>query len=163
MDGPELEGGDEGDAWDMVRRSIGFDDFKRYTMGPALKTSRRPGLDFPAAQRWLLEEIERLGFGGTPFDEYDRVMTSQFGSGRGRSTWAERIGKKYQWIALYRLVGLVEDNIATAEDSSFSESEPPSFGSSSSASGSGRAGDRPHGVGARAGGESGENLVGTGR
>jgi len=126
MDGPELEGGDEGDAWDMVRRSIGFDDFKRYTMGPALKTSRRPGLDFPAAQRWLLEEIERLGFGGPPFDEYDRVMTSQFGSGRGRSTWAERIGKKYQWIALYRLIGLVEDNIATAEDSSFSESEPPS-------------------------------------
>ncbi|MDX6654811.1 MAG: hypothetical protein QOH18_1525 [Solirubrobacterales bacterium] len=125
LDGPELEGGGEGEAWDKVRRSIGFDDFKRYTMGPALKTSRRPGLDFPAAQRWLLDEIERLGFGGAPFDEYDAVMTSQFGSGRGRSIWAERIGKKCQWIALYRLVGLVEDNIATVDDSIFSEPEPP--------------------------------------
>jgi hypothetical protein len=38
-------------------------------------------------------------------------MLSQYGGGRGKETWAERIGKKYQWIALYRLMAHAADNL----------------------------------------------------
>ena len=81
----------------------------------ALKTSRRPSLSIDACKRWILEEIRRQGFDDR-FDKYDGCMLHHHGGGRGRPMWAERVGKKYQWIALYRLVGLVEDNVQLEAD-----------------------------------------------
>jgi hypothetical protein len=42
-----------------------------------------------------------------PFDWY---VVDKFGVGRSKPAWIERIGKKYQWIALNRLIGIVSDH-----------------------------------------------------
>jgi hypothetical protein len=44
-----------------------------------------------------------------------------FGGGRARPEWAERIGKKYQWIAFYRLLGRLADHTTKKRYSS----DPP--------------------------------------
>jgi hypothetical protein len=67
-------------------------------------------LDFNAAKLWILAEVKRLGL-GPQMDNYDGWMLYHHGGGRGKPEWAERIGKKYQWIALYRLIGMVADNV----------------------------------------------------
>lgn len=99
-----------GPALRRLRTSVRSDDFATYTMTSALRTHARPDLDMAAAKGWILREVERMGFRGELFDAYDGGMLYRYGDGRGRPSWAERIGKKYQWIGLYRLVGLVDDN-----------------------------------------------------
>ena len=117
---PEPPG--EGRTWQFVRHSVGSGDFASYTITAALKTSRRARLSFPACKEWIMAEVGRLGLGNC-FDDYDTYMLQNFGGGRSRRPWAERIGKKYQWIALYRLIGQVDDNVPL--DPSHWEPEPP--------------------------------------
>ena len=105
----------DGPAWRSVRRSVYNDDFAVYTMTSGLQTYQRKRLNVPACKKWILDEVERLGFDST-FDNYDSYMLHNFGGGRGRPDWAERVGKKYQWIALYRLIGLVSDNVPLDPD-----------------------------------------------
>lgn len=50
----------------------------------------------------------------------DRDINREFGAGRGRKGFAERLGKKYYWILLHRLIGVLADNVA-AKKSSFSD------------------------------------------
>ncbi len=99
-----------------LRHSVEHDDFAVYTMTSALKDRRRPDFDLSAAKRWIIREVERMGFNGARFDAYDTYMLSRYGGGRGRPGWAERVGKKYQWLALYWLVGLVEDHVPLVPD-----------------------------------------------
>ena len=112
----------EGPAWRSVWRSVDNDDFAIYTMTSALQTFRRECLNLFACKKWILAEVERLGFDSC-FDNYDGYMLHNLGGGRGRPPWAERVGKKYQWIALYRLIGLVADNVPLDPDQW--EPEPP--------------------------------------
>ena len=59
--------------------------------------------------RWILKHSIDLGYhDGLAF--YDRQMVAKYGPGRTRPTWAERIGKKYQWIGLARLVARLTDH-----------------------------------------------------
>jgi len=97
-------------ALSAVERSVLSDDFATYTMPSALSTNRRPTLNLDSAKRWIVDEVQRLGFDKS-FDRYDSYVLAEYGGGRGHPAWAERIGKKYQWIALYRLTGLVSDHI----------------------------------------------------
>ena len=56
-----------------------------------------------AGRRWDVELLpvafSDLGYGGDVLASYDGYMLYTHGGGRGRPGWAERIGKKYQWIA----------------------------------------------------------------
>jgi hypothetical protein len=61
-----------------------------------------------------------LGFEPDFANFYDAHMIRDYGDGRARPVWAERIGKKYQWIALYRVMGLVADHVP-----SLGSYEPP--------------------------------------
>lgn len=65
---------------------------------------------------WLMTETLRLGYPG--FKKiglgYDRAINSEFGSGRGRKAYAERLGKKYYWISLHRLLGHLADHVTPA-------------------------------------------------
>ena len=54
---------------------------------------------------------ENLGYEGSGSERYDRYMLGRFGGGRGKPKWAERIGKKYQWIAMYKLASRMWDHI----------------------------------------------------
>lgn len=62
---------------------------------------------------WIMVETLRLGFPGYREGalNYDRALNSEFGSGRARAGYAERLGKKYYWISLHRLLGILSDHI----------------------------------------------------
>lgn len=86
------------------------DDFFTYTMS-ALEpyehaVSRRE------MGRWILGHvIVEMKYGGLPLASYDGAMLDSHGGGRGRPGWAERIGKKYQRIALARLAARLADHV----------------------------------------------------
>lgn len=84
-------------------------DFGRYTLGSAL--SEFPAFDKRSAMGWILKEVLDLGYPGTGTREYDLFTLNKFGHGRNKPVWAERIGKKYQWIALARLLGHLSDHV----------------------------------------------------
>lgn len=61
---------------------------------------------------WFMTGVGKLGYPG-PNNitlNADQYNISQFGQGRARKGYAERIGKKYYWILLHRLIGLLVDN-----------------------------------------------------
>jgi hypothetical protein len=84
------------------------DDFYRYKIEYDLKD--RPGVDVPAAARWIVAEVIRLGYRPDWHESFDGHVVAKYGGGRGKPVWIERIGKKYQWIALNRLIGHVSDH-----------------------------------------------------
>lgn len=91
------------------------DDFFRYQLSPELED--RPGIDLPSAARWIVTEVIRLGYQPRLHASFDGYVISKFGSGRPKPAWIERIGKKYQWIALNRLIGMVSDHVPKTPDS----------------------------------------------
>ena len=60
-------------------------------------------------------EVLRLGYPGHEQCALhaDRAISGEFGNGRGRKGFADRLGKKYYWILLHRLLGLLADNVPT--------------------------------------------------
>ncbi|KAE9905060.1 hypothetical protein GP691_21895 [Escherichia coli] len=76
---------------------------------------------------WLMREALNLGYPGYNHCalNYDRHIGSQYGSGRGRKGYADRLGKKYYWIALHRLLGILASNVPALEDP-YSDYEPTS-------------------------------------
>lgn len=91
------------------------DDFYRYKLEYDLKG--RPGIDVPAAARWVVAEVIRLGYRPERHAGFDGYVLGKYGGGRGKPAWIERIGKKYQWIALNRLIGHVSDHAPKTPDS----------------------------------------------
>lgn len=60
------------------------------------------------AQLWVTKRAHDYGWSTDLFGEFD----SRIGSGRGRRhKQMERIGKKYQWLALYELLARMADNL----------------------------------------------------
>lgn len=96
------------------------DDFYRYQLEHHF--NRRDGIDAPAAARWVVTEVIRLGYDPGRHRDFDSYVLGKFGPGRGKPAWIERIGKKYQWIALNRLIGIVTDH---APESPRSWDPPP--------------------------------------
>jgi hypothetical protein len=90
------------------------DDFFIYRLSREL--GDRPGIDLAAAGRWVVAEVIRLGYQPQLHASFDRHVIVEFGSGRPKSAWIERIGKKYQWIALNRLIGIVSDHVPESRD-----------------------------------------------
>jgi len=90
-------------------------DFWRYQVESKIR-----GFDLGAAgiteeniACWLMVETLRLGYPGTNQCglKMDRAISSQFGNGRGRKGYADRLGKKYYWMLLHRLLGMLADNV----------------------------------------------------
>lgn len=84
------------------------DDFYRYKLEHDLRD--RPGVDVAASARWIVSEVIRLGYSTEEHADFDDYVLGKYGRGRGKPPWIERIGKKYQWIALNRLIGHVSDH-----------------------------------------------------
>ena len=75
--------------------------------------SPEPSACFSAhqAQRWICKRAHELGWTSTRFGAFDRRFPTH-----GRSDHrVERIGKKYQWLALHELVARMADNLAFVE------------------------------------------------
>lgn len=64
---------------------------------------------------WLMVEVLELGYPGTNQCalKTDRAISGEFGNGRSRKGYADRLGKKYYWILLHRLLGVLSDNMQT--------------------------------------------------
>ncbi|MCK9877867.1 hypothetical protein MXD59_19145 [Frankia sp. Ag45/Mut15] len=99
---------DDTSAYPKLVLSATGDDFFTYQLSPELRD--RPDIDLPAAARWVVTEVIRLGYQPRLHASFDRYVVGKFGIGRSKPAWIERIGKKYQWIALNRLIGIVSDH-----------------------------------------------------
>jgi hypothetical protein len=68
------------------------------------------------AQRWVFQRVVKLGWKPKLHGEFDNHMNSYRYPGRSENK-PERIGKKYQWIALHELLAIISDNFEFKEES----------------------------------------------
>jgi len=77
--------------------------------------------DTGLAQRWIFNRVVNLGYNPKLHSEFDNMVNRYDNSGRSEHK-AERIGKKYQWIAYHEFMALVSDHFEFKGDS-WSDSE----------------------------------------
>jgi hypothetical protein len=90
-----------------------FDDFFTYTLSRLERYEH--AVSRKEMARWVFNEVLEMGYGGEVLAGYDDHMIYRYGGGRGRPPWAERIGKKYQWIALNQLAARLADHVEPKE------------------------------------------------
>ena len=62
--------------------------------------------------KWIVQRVARdFDYGKPLCINYDNYMLAHYGGGRGKPVWVERIGKKYQWIAMYQLASRLHDHV----------------------------------------------------
>ena len=67
--------------------------------------------------KWILRRVaDEMGYEGFGCEAYDKHMLGRYSAGREREVWAERIGKKYQWIAMYQLASYLADHVKRRRD-----------------------------------------------
>lgn len=74
---------------------------------------RPPRFELRQIQRYILRRVFELGWTTQRFGHFDRFLVGYHG--REAST-AERIGKKYQWIAWHEIMALVADHFQYREE-----------------------------------------------
>lgn len=82
-------------------------------------------LNFPIApmQRWMFQRVLDLGWTVELFGDFDRRVNRHDDAGRSGHK-AERVGKKYQWIAFFEMLALMADNYEIRSDRHQEKSEP---------------------------------------
>ena len=103
------------DEYPKLYRSCFDDDFFHYQLGSL--TSYEGFEDKNAVARWIFMHVLAMGYDPDVHRDFDRYILGRFGPGRGKPSWAERIGKKYQWIARDRLAGVLSDHVQERDDS----------------------------------------------
>ena len=92
-----------------------FSDFFAYSMNCLNQWTH--GFSKENMGKWILRRIVRdFCYLGSGCEYYDNYMINTHGSGRSKPIWAERIGKKYQWIAMYQLASRLHDQIERRRD-----------------------------------------------
>jgi len=67
--------------------------------------------------KWILQRIVRgFDYHDSDCKRYDAYMFGKYGGGRAKPVWAERIGKKYQWITMYQLASRLHDHAERKRD-----------------------------------------------
>lgn len=72
--------------------------------------------DLKLAQRWMFSRVVELGYSPALHGEFDSSVSRHVSLDRSESK-AERIGKKYQWIAYHEFIALLSDNFEFKGDS----------------------------------------------
>ena len=104
-------------------RGIGsYGDFGRYTFQSSLTTWDVNENELSnLAVEWI---FEKYGYDKDKHGKFDRNIVS----GRGQDTVShERIGKKYQWIAMYEILARVSDNCTKYAEWSYRNKEKESY------------------------------------
>lgn len=83
-----------------------YGDFGRYVFQSALQNFEVD--DYKIFNYAMYYIINELGYQGEWFDDYDSLVNS-FVYNRHRVIRIERIGKKYQWIAMYNILARISD------------------------------------------------------
>jgi len=77
------------------------------------KNSREMGINVKYVKRLIFLEAIKMGWDKELFEFFDNNANN----GRGYDEGTERIGKKYQWIALYKVLSKLTDNYEFREES----------------------------------------------
>lgn len=109
---------------------FGGTDFAKYVLRPCVLNHydlESVGINQKQIHRWFIKSVSELGYPGLNERcyQYDRYLMGKYGSLRGRPTWAERLGKKYYWILLQRLAGILSDHLPKKINSSEKETSLP--------------------------------------
>lgn len=91
-----------------------YKKYKLYIVGEKNFTKAFEDYDINIARRWMMDRIIKLGWNPGLHEEYDR------GHGifdRLQNSNVERIGKKYQWIALCEFLAMIGSNYYYIQDS----------------------------------------------
>ena len=68
--------------------------------------------------KWIAQRVALdFSFVGSRCEDYDGLMLHKYGGGRAKPVWAERIAKKYKWIALYQLASRLHDHVEAHHES----------------------------------------------
>ena len=85
-------------------------DFFKYSMN-CLRPWKH-GLSKLEAGKWIAQRVALdFAFFGSKCEGYDGYMLQKYGGGRAKPAWAERIAKKYAWIALSQLASRLHDHV----------------------------------------------------
>lgn len=105
-------------AMALVIRSATHDDFNHYTIR-CLSPWMNKHMNADAICKWVIAHVaEELELASTTnCDPFDVSIAHKDGGGRSKPAWAERVGKKYQWIALFRLSSKLHDHFEREKDS----------------------------------------------
>ena len=87
-----------------------YSDFFKYSMHCLDRWER--GLSKIDMGKWIAQRVALdFSFLGSRCEGYDNFMLGKYGGGRAKPVWAERIAKKYVWIALYQLGSRLHDHV----------------------------------------------------
>ncbi|MCY4144358.1 MAG: hypothetical protein OXG08_11825 [Gammaproteobacteria bacterium] len=125
----DLPRDEEVDAW---AKHIRFNpderssDFFKYTMSSI--GSWTEAISKRDMGKWIAKRVARdFCFVDSECEHYDRHIVQKYGGGRGKEKWAERIAKKYSWIALNQLASNLHDHVERRQEKSKLERRPPSL------------------------------------
>ena len=90
-----------------------YKKYKPYIVGEKTFTKAFEDYDINIARRWIMNRVIKLGWSPELHKKYDK-RHSNFGFLRNSSV--ERIGKKYQWIALYEFLAIIGSNYYYVQD-----------------------------------------------
>ncbi len=90
-----------------------LEEYNNFIMEYKPTGSREMGIQVKDVKRLVFLEAIKLGWKKEFFEDFERNANN----GRGRETGTERIGKKYQWIALYKVLSKLVDNYEFREQS----------------------------------------------
>ncbi len=92
-----------------------YTDFQRYVLVNKIDDFdiESKNISYDDIYKWFVVELSKLGY---PGDEslcwkYDTRTLGDYGFSRMRAVYAERLSKKYYWILLHRLVGLLQNTV----------------------------------------------------
>ena len=80
-----------------------------------LLEDERPGFSLKVMQRYVLNRVLELGWTGDRFGSFDGFLHSREAYTRSERK-AERIGKKYQWIAYHEVLAYISDHFQFCQD-----------------------------------------------
>ena len=110
----------------IFRKSLSFDDrilfdkkIKPYLSENGVINDPLDRFDTGVAQRWIFNRVVELGWQPKLHKNFDENVNSQQYDRTEHK--AERIGKKYQWIALNEFLSLLADNFEFIGDSMYSK------------------------------------------
>ena len=115
----EIPSGEQVEAWGELlhfKPDEFWSDFFKYSMSCLYPWEH--ALSKRTMGEWILQRAARdFGYEDSECEDYDSYMLGKYGGGRGKPIWAERIGKKYQWAAMYQLASRLHDHVDRKRDS----------------------------------------------
>lgn len=102
--GAPQDGADESDLDDDGLNNL----FASLSEEPSTRPSEVEKFDATTLQRWVFQRVRALGWTPNRFKDFDQRV--HYGDQR-ESRKVERVGKKYQWIALHEGVGRIADHL----------------------------------------------------